>query len=57
MGKIEKWTKMQEFTRDQIAEIEAGLKAGLDVSVYAKKEFLSIQMRQIRLGMQQGACN
>ena len=54
MGKIEKWTKMQEFTRDQIAEIEAGLKAGLDVSVYAKKEFLSIQMRQIRLGMQQG---
>ena len=38
------------FTQDQISEIQEGLELGLDVSVYAKKEFFAIQMRQIRLG-------
>ena len=38
------------FTLDQISEIQEGLEQGLDVSVYAKKEFFAIQMRQIRLG-------
>lgn len=39
------------FDRDQIAEIMDGVNAGLDVSVYAKKDFFAIQMRQIKLGM------
>lgn len=39
------------FTADQISEIKEGVEAGLDVSVYAKKEFYAIQMMQIRLGM------
>lgn len=39
------------FTADQICEIKEGAEAGLDVSVYAKKEFYAIQMMQIRLGM------
>lgn len=39
------------FTQDQINEIEEGKAAGLDVSVYARREFLAIQMRQIRQGM------
>lgn len=40
------------FTPDQVDEIQEGLESGLDISVYAKKEFLAIQMRQIRLGLQ-----
>ncbi len=40
-----------EFTQDQKTEIEKGILDGLDVSVYAKPEFLAIQMFQIRLGM------
>lgn len=39
------------FDVDQMQEIEAGRAAGLDVSFYAKKEFLAIQMREIRLGL------
>lgn len=39
------------FTRDQVTEIQEGLEAGLDISVYAKKEFFAIQMHQIRLGL------
>lgn len=48
--------KLQErgFTLDQIAEIKEGLDAGLDVALYAQKEFFAIQMRQIRLGMMEG---
>ena len=42
------------FTNDQIREIEAGKAAGLDVSVYAKPEFLAVHMRSIRLGMEEG---
>ncbi len=39
---------------DQIREIEEGRKAGLDTSLYDRKEFLAIQMRQIRLGLAEG---
>ncbi len=42
------------FTTDQMEEIEAGIDAGLHVSVYARKEFLSAQMHQIRMGLQEG---
>lgn len=42
------------FSQDQKHEIELGQKAGLDVSVYAKTEFLAIQMREIRLGLSEG---
>lgn len=42
------------FTKDQIAEIEEGKKAGLNTSVYEKVEYLAIQMRQIRLGLMDG---
>ena len=41
------------FTRDQEIEIEAGKEAGIDVSIYAKPEFLGIQMHQIRLGLEE----
>lgn len=40
-----------QFTPDQRQEIEEGTRDGLDVSIYAKPEFLAIQMRQIRLGL------
>lgn len=39
------------FSPDQVAEIEEGLKMNIDISPYAKKEFLAIQMRQIRMGI------
>lgn len=54
MSKIEQQLREQGFTNDQITEINEGIKAGLDVSIYARKEFLAIQMRQIRLGLAQG---
>ena len=41
------------FTLDQVNEIQEGLESGLDISVYAKKEFFAIQMRQIRLGLEE----
>ncbi len=42
------------LTEDQRLEIQAGAELGLDVSCYAKPEYLAIQMRQVRLGMEQG---
>lgn len=42
-----------EFSKDQKQEIEEGVLSGVDVTVYAKPEFLAIQMRQIRLGLEQ----
>jgi uncharacterized protein (DUF342 family) len=44
----------QGFTQDQIHEILEGEEVGVDVSVYAKTEFLAIQMRQIREGLLYG---
>ena len=40
------------FTDDQIDEILDGQEKGLDVSVYARKEFYAIQMHQIKLGLE-----
>lgn len=54
MDKTAEQLKEEGFTQDQIAEIEKGLESGIDVSIYAKKEFLAIQMRQIRFGIEQG---
>lgn len=39
------------FAADQIEEIEEGIQAGVDVTVYARKEYYAIQMRQILLGL------
>ncbi len=45
---------MAEFSTDQLVEIEEGKKSGVDTSVYAKPEYLAIQMRQIRFGLEEG---
>ena len=39
------------FSQEQIEEIEEGRKAGIDTSIYEKKEFMAIQMCQIRWGL------
>lgn len=41
------------FTPDQQREIREGITEGLDVSAYARPEFLAIQMREIRLGLEE----
>lgn len=50
------YEQLQEsgFTQDQIAEIEAGAKSGVRVSLYANPNYLAIQMRQIRYGLEAG---
>lgn len=40
-----------DFEKDQINEINLGVAAGIDTSVYADKKYLAIQMHQIRLGL------
>jgi uncharacterized protein len=42
-----------EFTQDQKQEIEKGILAGVDVSVFARPEYLAIQMLQIRIGLEE----
>lgn len=42
------------FSQSQITQIEEGRQAGVDVSVYARKEFAAMHMRQIRLGLMEG---
>ena len=42
------------MNEDQIEEIELGIKSGVDVTMYAKKEFDWEQMREIRLGLESG---
>lgn len=42
------------FSRNQIEQIEAGRKEGLDVSIYAKEEFTAMHMHQIRMGLLEG---
>lgn len=54
MAVEEKNKLAEEFDRDQIAEIKAGMEKGLDISCYAKTAFMAIQMRQIRLGLEEG---
>ena len=43
------FAKENQFTPDQQAEIDAGIKDNIDVSIYAKPEFLAIQMHEIRI--------
>lgn len=42
------------FTRNQMEQIEAGQKEGLDVSIYAKQEYTAMHMHQIRMGLSEG---
>ncbi len=44
----------QDFDAYQMAEINAGQEAGLDISQYADPGFMAIQMHQIRLGLEAG---
>lgn len=44
----------EEWDNDQITELEEGISQGLDVAVYARKEFMAMQMRQIRMGLSEG---
>lgn len=53
IGTINGYDLETGFTQDQKKEIREGFLAGLDVSVYARPEFLAIQMREIRLGLQE----
>ena len=51
---IENLTKTEwfnQFNKKQMREIREGLKANLDVSVYAKTEFNWLQMREIKRGL------
>ena len=43
----------EEFSPDQKQEIEKGVLEGIDVGIYAKPEYLAIQMFQIRLGLEE----
>ncbi|MFI3166542.1 MAG: SNF2-related protein [Bacillota bacterium] len=43
-----------QFTKEQLDEIEAGKRAGLDISVYSDSQFNAEQMREIRLGLETG---
>ena len=52
MSSSEAKFNIDDFTRNQLEEIQKGLEQKLNVSAYAKKEFLAIQMQQIRLGLQ-----
>lgn len=54
MDTMEKRLEAEGFTRDQIEEISKGREEGLDVTLYARKDFLAIQMHQIRLGLLAG---
>ena len=51
---IDKVLQKKGFSADQIREIKTGLAQKLEVSRYAKKEYIAIQMYQIRLGLQEG---
>ena len=52
MEKIRTQLMNNGFTLDQIAEIKAGFDAEVDITAYADREFLAIQMRQIRYGLE-----
>ena len=43
---------LSEFTEDQIEELRTGLNSAVDISIYAKKEYLAAQMMQIRIGLE-----
>ena len=43
---------INQFNKDQQVQIRIGIKANLDVSWYAKKEYNWLQMKQIRKGLE-----
>ncbi len=47
-------TTYENLNEYQSMEVQAGLEQGVDVSLYAKPEYLAIQMRQLRLGLEAG---
>ncbi len=49
-----KYQEQFEFDDDQKLEIQVGMNKNLDVSFYARPEFMAIQMRQIRMGLEEG---
>lgn len=51
--KLDDVLQAKGFAPDQIHEIKEGMKQKLDVSLYARKDYLAIQMYQIRLGLQE----
>lgn len=50
----QKEKQFNEMDPDQLREIYAGEKAGIDTTLYARKEYLAIQMEQIRRGLEEG---
>lgn len=54
MNRVYTQLTQKDYTKDQLEEIQAGLAQGLDVSIYARIEFLAIQMHEIRLGLEKG---
>lgn len=54
MGRTIDDFKNENYTKDQLAEIEEGLRDNLDVDLYADPDFLSVQMREIRIGLLEG---
>ncbi len=46
--------RKQNFVNDQVQEIKLGLEHGLDVTLYADREYFAVQMRQIRFGLEEG---
>ena len=54
MKTLKDYEEMGCFNEDQLWQIRKGLEKGLDVSIYAKPEFVRDQMWQIRIGLEQG---
>lgn len=45
---------IEKFSKSQQREIEAGQKAGVDVTIYTDTKYNWVQMREIRRGLEQG---
>lgn len=54
MEKVREQLIENGFTSDQINEIAAGAQSGADLTKYADKRYLALQMRQIRFGLESG---
>lgn len=54
MNRLYAQLTQKDYTKDQLNEIQTGLAEKLDVSSYARVEFLAIQMHEIRLGLEKG---
>ena len=54
MEKVRAQLTENGFTTDQINEIAAGAQSGVDITKYADRRYLALQMRQIRYGLESG---